>query len=153
MHRTPLAPLQVRIAEFRAGQYDRPGAAVLRENWWDQAVAGKKHITLVPPPACGKEAAPYFPFSLLAGDHDMTVNTGYLARKDDQATSAYCDRLQAEIQAGRRRMDTLYIVSDERLDEFLARSGPRVKCTAIEGYNACESAPTALADSGGFRGP
>jgi hypothetical protein len=140
-----LAPLQVRIAQYRVGHYDRQEVTVLHDGWWDQAVIGKKHITLVPPPACGNEAAPYFPFSLLAGDHHLTVNTGYLARFDEERTSAYCDKLQAEIDAGKRHANALYIVSHERLDHFLQTSNEEMNCRNVEGFVACATAPNVLA--------
>src|SRR5262249_18757510 len=76
-----LSPLHMHDAQMRIAPEIEPGA-ILRDPYWTDAAAGRQHLTFVVPPACGEQPAPYLPFSLLASDHHMTINTGYLARFD-----------------------------------------------------------------------
>ena len=136
-----LAPLHIGIAQMREGIYQRAAEPTLSDPFWATATQGKKNIVLVPPPACGKEAAPYFPFSLLAGDRHLTINTGYLARFDEKRTFAYCDQFSKDIATGIRDADTLYVVGAEQLDAFRANSRTALDCRIVDGYNACVTLP------------
>jgi hypothetical protein len=144
-----LAPMHVRDSQMRIGIHSRPAEQVLHDPYWTQVAAQRRHITLIPPPACGKPAAPYFPFSLLAADHGLTINTGYLARYDEQRTLAYCNALATQWQSGQRNTDTLYIVSNETLDQFRVTSSVPLDCRKVEGYAACHTAvnPQSTVDS------
>jgi len=130
-----LSPLYDRSQHLR--ELKPPPAFVLSDSVWADSLSGRRHITLLPPPACGVEAAPYLPFSLLAADHGMTINTGYLARFDEQKTFAYCDVLREQIAAGKREPDTLYIVGREQLASFKEKSDASMRCLELEGYTAC----------------
>lgn len=132
-----LAPLHDYTAHMRHGVYPQETAEILHDTRWQTLAAGRRHITLVPPPACGKEAAPYLPFSILAGDHGLTINSGYLARFDEKRTFEYCSELKAELDSGRREADTLYIVHPDQLDRFRQSSTIPLECEVIENYTAC----------------
>ena len=58
---------------------------------------------MVPPDMCQSEAAaiagPHLPFSLKAGSHGVTINSGFASRYDLGAVRRYC----AEVEAGIRR--------------------------------------------------
>jgi Family of unknown function (DUF6311) len=132
-----LTALHVADARMRTGFFMGGMQAQLRDPYWDEATRGRRHITFAPPPACGKEAAPYFPFSLLAGDHKMTINSGYMARFDETRTSAYCDDLKRELDEGTRFADTLYIVHAEQVEHFRQTSAAAMDCRNVEGYTSC----------------
>lgn len=132
-----LAPLHDRMQGIRAGSYHRQLEATLHSPQWEVLTRDRKHIALVPPPACGKEAAPYLPFSLLAGDQRLTINTGYLARFDETRTAVYCTDFNKSVADGVRDADTLYIVSPEQYDDFVAGSSKSMSCEEIEGFRAC----------------
>lgn len=132
-----LAPLHMRSVRLRFATEQTASKQELRDPYWTAAAAGRVHITLVPPPACGKQAAPYLPFSLFAGDHGMSVNTGYLARWDEKGTRRYCQQLKNRLNGGERRQGDLYIVSTEELPHFRATSSVPLDCRLVEGYHAC----------------
>lgn len=132
-----LSPVHVADARMRIGIFNSNAEQELHDPYWNEAVIGRRHITLVPPLACGKPAAPYFSFSMLAADHGMTINTGYLARFDETRTFAYCDKLKSELDSGVRFADTLYIVQAEENDRFRETSATNMDCRDVEGYTAC----------------
>jgi len=132
-----LTPMHIQDARIRTGAFAQEAEPVLHDMYWAEAVRGRHHITLVPPAACGVEAAPYFPFSLLAADNRMTINTGYLARYDGMRWSKYCDELRAEIDRGLRDADTLYVMRPDEGDRFQQTSLAALDCRRIEGYFAC----------------
>ncbi len=132
-----LTPLHIADARMRLGVFTREAEPVLHDRYWDEAVRDRLHITLVPPAACGAEAAPYFPFSLFAADHGMTINTGYLARFDGMRWAAYCEELRQQLDGGARDADTLYIVHPEQLEHFQKTSVSAMDCRRVEGYDAC----------------
>ncbi len=132
-----LAPLHIREARLRFEAGPIQTKQELHDPYWSVATIGRHHVTLVPPPACGKQAAPYLPFSLLAGDHGMTINSGYLARWDISGTRRYCHELHERLARGNRDADSLYIVNGEKLAGFLATSSTPLDCRKADGYTAC----------------
>jgi hypothetical protein len=129
--------MHISDARLRLGIFSQVTEPALHDPYWDEVIRGRRHITLVPPAACGTEAAPYFPFSLLAADHDMTINTGYLARFDGMRWSAYCDGLQRQLNSGKRDVDMLYIVHADQVDHFQQTSSVSLDCRRADGYAAC----------------
>ena len=132
-----LTPLHARTFRLREGAYAREAEPVLHDPWWNEAAQGRRHIVLVPPLACGQQAVPYFPFSLLAGDHGLTVNVGYVARWDGRGYADYCTALKQQIPAGVRNADTLYVVRPDQIDDFRTSSPADMQCTDADGYVGC----------------
>lgn len=113
---------------------------------WAELAAGRRHLTLLPPGACGEPAGPYLPFQLLAADHRLTLNTGYLARWNEQATQAYCSDLAAQADAGAWSRDDVYVLGpDPRWKARFEREPPPFACETLDGYRAC-----VVADSAGI---
>jgi hypothetical protein len=133
-----LTPLQMSRARMRDGIFTAKSEQVLDDDAWRELLRAKERIVLLPPAGCdSREAAPYFPFSLLAADHRLTINTGYLARFDGVRREKYCEQLADEIDRGERDAKTLYIVGDELVEHFKKTSERAVTCDVIDGYSAC----------------
>lgn len=132
-----LTPLHARTFHLREGVNNRSAEPVLNDPWWNEAVRGRRHIVLVPPLACSDQAAPYFPFSLLAGDQGMTVNVGYVARWDGRAYARYCSTLKQEIPTGVRDAATLYVVRSDEVENFRNSSQADMQCKPADGYVGC----------------
>lgn len=109
----------------------------LQSKFWQQTAAHYQHITLLPPIACGKPAAPYQPFAYWAGRYGLTLNTGHLARFDVKRTEDYCRQLLNEVQSGQVRADTIYIVHSDYLSDFQNNAQTPVTCTEIDGFMTC----------------
>ncbi len=52
-----LTPMHIQDARIRTGAFAQEAEPVLHDMYWAEAVRGRHHITLVPPAACGVEAA------------------------------------------------------------------------------------------------
>jgi hypothetical protein len=115
-------------------QSNRP--VVLDDPRWPQLAAGRRHLTFLPPIACGLQAGPYLPFLLFAAEHAMTINSGYLARWDLKATNRYCADLHHRLEAGAWHADELYVVGADwktRFDQHAADA----RCEQLNGYDVC----------------
>ena len=134
-----ITPLHIYRMQLRL-QHEN-NASLLHDMYWTDAVRGRSHITYVLPPACGPEAAPWLPFSLLAADNGMTINTGYVARFDEPRTFAYCETLKQQLAKGERSVDTLYIVHPDQLEQFRAESAVNMQCTTADGFIGCVVVP------------
>jgi len=104
--------------------------------WSELASIDSQHITLVPPSVCGEAAAPYLPFSRLAGRYDMTINSGVAARVDVEKIMQYCQTLFSDIQEGKVTNDTIYILHPNYLEAFKKATVP-VVCVKIDGFDTC----------------
>lgn len=125
-----------RFADKRAGTNAISPQRRVDDPGWARLASGRDHLILLPPPACGHEAAPYLPFQLLAAKYGMTFNSGYLARWNAKATARYCVALNAQLTSGRWSGDDLYILGDDWKDAFL-RHADSARCEHIDGYEAC----------------
>lgn len=103
---------------------------------WSRLASGRTHLTMLPPKACGNEPGPYLPFQLFASMHGMTINTGFVARWDADATRSYCSSLQQQLAAHAFSADDLYVVGKDWQDRF-ANGNPHPTCERIDGYDAC----------------
>ena len=106
-------------------------------DYWKVAIPHYQHITLMPPISCGEAAAPYLPFSYLAGRYGMTINTGRAARIDVEKTMQYCQTLREEIGQGKVRHDSIYILHPKHLENFKKAAEIPVICAKIDGFNTC----------------
>jgi hypothetical protein len=104
---------------------------------WKVAMPYYRHITLVFSHFCEEAAAPYLPFSYLAGSYGMTINTGRAARFDTEKTIPYCQDLHEEIKQGKVRDDTIYILHPKHLENFKKADEMPVFCAKIDGFDTC----------------
>jgi hypothetical protein len=129
-----------RTARLRLTADAVPDGMRLDDSRWSGLAAGRRHLTLLPPAACGAAAGPYVPFVLFAAEHGLTVNTGYLARWNMRATGSYCESLDEALRAGAWSADDLYVVGDAWKEAFL-RGAPTARCERLNGYDACVVGP------------
>ena len=108
----------------------------LKDARWEALASGRTHLTLLPPPACGVEAAPYLPMQLFAASHGMTFNSGFVARWNLRKTHAYCETLGRQVTDGAWSSDELYVVGAAWKARFDA-SAPDARCETLDGYDAC----------------
>ncbi len=138
-----LAPEHARVARLRQ-QANATLAGTLDDPRWAELAAGRHHLTLLPPSACGHSAPPYLPLLLFAADHGMTFNSGYLARWNQRKTAGYCESLQRRLASGPWSADDLYVVGDEWKARF-ERSAPNARCERIDVHDVCVVPPSSLA--------
>lgn len=110
---------------------------MLKSPVWEQAAAHYQHITLLMPPACGYEAAPYLPFAELARKHKLSLNTGRAARFNSEETAVYCHELGKILEKGTVSDDDIYIVHPNYLPQFQKNAQQPVLCGVLDGFNAC----------------
>jgi hypothetical protein len=109
----------------------------LKSAIWELAAPYYRHITLLPPGACGEAAAPYQPFAYLAGHHGLTINSGQMARFDDQQTGEYCQQLLKDLQQGKVEHDTVYIVHPTYLANLQKNARRDLVCSKIDDFEVC----------------
>lgn len=128
------------LGEFRFQARTKRSDTQLNDPRWDDLAQGKKHLTLLPPEACGHQAGSWLPFVVFASRHHLTLNGGYLARWDSKATHSYCGALHDRVAAGDLANDELLVV-DSSWAALLLASPTAIKCVELEGYRACEVHP------------
>lgn len=128
--------LQAHYQTYRQRRWDPDWQAwhsYLKSDIWKFAPAYYRHITLLPPIACGEPAAPYQPFALLAGYYGLTINSGRLARFDVERTQQYCQQLQhAQVDD-----ETIYVVHPDNLIHFKQKTSHPLSCSIIDSFNVC----------------
>lgn len=104
---------------------------------WAESARGRRHLTMLPPIACGQSAGSYLPFQLFAAEHRLTLNTGYPARWNLSATQQYRTDLAAQMQAGAWSAEDLYVLGpDARWRAFLEQVPP-LSCRKLDEYEIC----------------
>ena len=131
-----LAAAHGRVAKRRLAANADTESFRLADARWSELAAGRHHLTLLPPPACGVPAAPYLPMQLFAADHGLTFNSGYLARWNLGKTRNYCAQLGHDLATGAWSADDLYVVGDTWRARF-ERTAPTANCVLLDGYDAC----------------
>lgn len=121
--------------------YDNP----LRSPVWDLALPHYRHLVMAPPDMCvtvwPSPAGPHLPFSLRAGGHGVTINSGNAGRYDIGAVLGYCRSLETEVRAGRLADDSLYVVSPAVREVLAAAEGvPAPVCGRLDGFVVCGTA-------------
>lgn len=110
---------------------------------WPAVLSGYDHLALVPPPQCGPAPLPYEAVVRLAATHGLSVNAGVIARGDDHARAAYCEALDASVDAGRLDARTLYLMHDAGAQELSGRARGTVTCGVLDGVSMCAVAGSA----------
>ncbi|MGE4082827.1 MAG: DUF6311 domain-containing protein [Vicinamibacterales bacterium] len=136
-------------------QWDDP----LKHPVWNLALPHYRHLVMVPADMCvgseAENAGPHLPFSLRAGSHGVTVNSGNAGRYDGGAVIAYCRAIDAEIRAGRVADDSLYVLTPTMRDLLMRASRTPLACGSADGFQLCATAASyerwrAAAEPAGF---
>lgn len=113
---------------------------------WDVAVPVYRHLVMVPPDMCAAvmpvPAGAHLPFSLLAGRHGVTINSGNAGRYDLDAVLRYCHTLDADMRAGRVDDDSVYVLSPAMRDTLAAATQVPLTCGRIDGFDVCVTSGT-----------
>jgi hypothetical protein len=104
---------------------------------WARIAPHYRHLVLATPPQCGAAPLPYESAVQLAAAHGLTVNAGTLARSDDRARRDYCAALGTEMDGGRLRRDTVYVVSPEIAERLQRTGGPETVCLPVDTIRVC----------------
>jgi hypothetical protein len=138
-----------------SGQYGRLRARAHDPAWtewrtpladpaWAMLVASHAHLVMAPPDMCaGVWAAPvgpHLPFSLLAGLHGATVNSGNAGRYDVGGVLRACAALRADLDAGQLRDDSLYVLSPPVRAQLGAATTVPLACGVLDGFDVCATA-------------
>lgn len=118
----------------------KPKEPLYTHQVWDTVLKGKKHIELVPAAGCPGKFIPWLPLTLLASEHDVTINAGYVARINRRAWQDYCADQKVEPAETRAdKQDTVFFVSDEQQHAFADQD--QFACTMLEGIRVCTPKP------------
>jgi len=104
---------------------------------WDAIGKNYDKIILVPPGM--DEAAPYLPFSYLAANHKMAINTSYSSRYKQDKINEYSKQLLNDIKNGIIDSDSVYILTQEYFEILKNSAKVPVICGTIDGFNVCVS--------------
>ena len=130
----------------RSLRYPVYGRQKLTDGFWESQAIKYRHIKLIPPHHEGGRFCYQGPGNRLyewpelarfAAKHDMTINSGYLARYDSKVSFLYCGADWYEFITGSLRADTLYVVR-EPLRNSAYLTGADRRCKTIDGYLVCE---------------
>jgi len=132
----------VRAREHSAAwtEWDDP----LKHPVWDLALPNYRHLVMVPADMCvgseAENAGPHLPFSLRAGSHGVTINSGNAGRYDGGAVIAYCRAVEAAIRAGQVADDSLYVLTPTMRDLLVRASPTPLACGSADGFQWCATA-------------
>ncbi|MGD9903489.1 MAG: DUF6311 domain-containing protein [Vicinamibacterales bacterium] len=116
---------------------------------WNLALPHYRHLVMVPADMCvGAEtenAGPHLPFSLRAGSHGVTINSGNAGRYDGGAVIAYCLAADAAIRAGQVADDSLYVLTPTMRDVLARATRTPLVCGSADGFQLCASEASAQA--------
>lgn len=122
--------------------YDSP----LHSAAWQVIVPAYRHLVMVPPDMCAAVwspvAGPHLPFSLLAGSHGVTINSGNAGRYDVGAVLRYCATLEADIRAGRVEDGSVYVLSPAMRVVLGEATRVPLACGTLDGFDVCTTAGT-----------
>jgi hypothetical protein len=123
--------------------YDSP----VKSAAWTAIVPVYRHLVMAPPDMCAAVwapvAGPHLPFSLLAGTHGVTINSGNAGRYDTGAVLRYCATLEADVRAGRTSDDSLYVLSPAMRAVLEAATPVPLACGVLDGFDVCVTAASA----------
>jgi Family of unknown function (DUF6311) len=128
--------------------HQRKQPSMLQIGDWKHASGLYKHMVLYPPqilggtlPECimpGFEQDFYIPLAYQAYRLNVTFNSGYFARVNDNKARKYCQELHKQIQAGQFADDTIYIVHNQYWD-LVSPHISKISCGRLSDYIACVS--------------
>lgn len=123
--------------------YDSP----MKSAAWTAIVPTYRHLVMAPPDMCAAVwapvAGPHLPFSLLAGTHGVTINSGNAGRYDTGAILRYCTSLEADVRAGRVSDDSVYVLSPAMRAALGAATPVPLDCGVLDGFDVCVTAASA----------
>jgi hypothetical protein len=114
---------------------------------WPDIAREFRHLVLSPPPQCASAAIGIETALWFAARHRLTVNTGTLSRWSEVTRARYCERLGAELEAGRLEPASLYLMTEAHLRRLPA-TAEDVACGRIDGLALCSAAAKAPAWQG-----
>ncbi len=133
-----LDPMHRYQATTRLHAREVPAQAQLADPGWARLAQGRRHLTMLPPRACGAMAGPYLPFQLFAAAHRLTFNSGYIARWNARATEHYCEQLDAQAETGQWSREDIYVINhDNGWKARFERNAPPHACEPLDGYDVC----------------
>ncbi len=122
--------------------YDSP----IKSPAWEVLVPAYRHVVMAPPDMCTNAwmpvAGPHLPFSLLAGTHGVTINSGNSGRFDIRQVLGYCATLEADLRAGRVEAESLYVLSPAMRAVLGETSRQPLACGVLDGFDVCAPADT-----------
>jgi Family of unknown function (DUF6311) len=128
--------------------HQRKQPFMLQMGDWKHASGLYKHMVLYPPqilggtlPECimpGFDREFYVPLAYQAYRLNVTFNSGYFARVDDNKARKYCQKLHEQIQAGKFADDTIYVVHSYYWD-LVKPHLSKISCGRLSDYIACVS--------------
>jgi hypothetical protein len=150
------AVLIIQIIDFRGpflqwyhGYHQRKQPFTLQVENWKHANNLYKHMVLYPPQILGGnlrgcvmpefEMDYYVPLAYQAYRLNMTFNSGYFARIDENKGRKYCKKLHEEIATGMFENDTIYVIHSRYLD-LLRIHLHKLACGLISENIVCISA-------------
>jgi hypothetical protein len=86
------------------------------------------HMVVYPPLQCEADGLPWMGWAFVAGSNALTINTGYAARIDGEATRSYCANLDAFVRSAAQTDDTLFVVTRARVAQFTALTNAALWC-------------------------
>ncbi len=123
--------------------YDSP----VKSAAWTAIVPAYRHLVMAPPDMCAAVwtpvAGPHLPYSLLAGTHGVTINSGNAGRYDTGAILRYCASLEADVRAGRVSDDSVYVLSPAMRAALAAATPVPLSCGVLDGVDVCVTAASA----------
>ncbi|MBP7777340.1 MAG: hypothetical protein KA371_09450 [Acidobacteria bacterium] len=122
--------------------YDSP----MKSPAWEVLVPAYRHLAMAPPDMCTEvwapAAGPHLPFSLMAGSHGVTINSGNAGRYDLAEVLRYCATLEADLRAGRVDDESLYVLSPAMRAVLGAATRRPLACGVLDGFDVCTAADT-----------
>jgi hypothetical protein len=132
-------------------QHQRGPSLISEVEDWERSTGLYKHIVLYPPeiwggslPGCVMPPFTmeirdrYVPLAYQAYRLNMTFNSGYFARINQNKSLKYCQELHQKIQDGTFENDTIYVVHPQYWD-LLSPHIPKIVCGRLGEYIACVS--------------
>ncbi len=111
-------------------------------NRWPVIARHYRHLVVAPPPQCAAAALSRENALQFAAANGLTVNTGTLSRHSEIARARYCQRLQADLAAGRLAGDALYVMLPDGAAAVQAAPGANI-CGTIDGVTICTAPASA----------
>ena len=109
----------------------------LPSDLWPNILPHYKHVVFYPPAHCGPAPLPFLHAALLAGTYGLSLNTGYFARVDNEATGRYCEEMGKAFSRGDVADDTIYLLHRDLPERFRQNARSKVVCSEVDGVPVC----------------
>jgi hypothetical protein len=129
--------------------HQRKQPFILQVDDWQHAKGLYKHMVLYPPqiiggnlPGCVMpefEMDYYVPLAYQAYKLNMTFNSGYFARINENKGQKYCKELHESMAIGRFEGDTIYVIHSQYWDTLKIHI-PKITCGRLNDHIVCISA-------------